>query len=199
MAPPANHARCCVHPSPRHDRGATGRGPGTPDRFLRPGRLNHAIAAAGVRTGRSGSAGPEPGSGPGYRASPDRGPGQAPAVERCLHRLRRHRGQGRTPEQTRYPWAGRDSCPRAPEIFEQYARIAASLMAGCPARSRLPSMRLHPACRFGEHGGRSRGEGDIAPRPGSAAYAFSRPAIYAIRRASISGSRPENGRKPNRS
>ena len=59
---------------------------------------------------------------------------------------------------------------------------------------RLDGQDIH--CRFGRPAAQTRYS---FSRAGGAAYASSRPAISDIRRASISGSRSENGRKPNRS
>ncbi len=88
---------------------------------------------------------------------------------------------------------------RTPEMFGNYARVAASLVTGLPGLVAIAIHAVTFCLPVRGHGGGSRGEGDIAPRAGSAAYASSRPAIPEIRRAGISGSRPENGRKPNRS
>ena len=73
------------------------------------------------------------------------------------------------------------------------ARIEAWVDAR-PKPTRLGGQDIH--CRFGRPAARTRYS---FSRAGGAAYASNRPAISEIRRTSISGSRSENGRKPNRS
>ncbi len=73
-------------------------------------------------------------------AAPDRGPGQAPAVDPALHRLRRHRETGMDPR-----LRGGDKSGQTPaqQVWQAY-RIQASKRGVIPAAPVCDSWRLPP-------------------------------------------------------
>ena len=77
--------------------------------------------------------------------------------------------------------------------------VTVSPAAGLPGPVAIAVCAVAPGLAVWGPGIGLRGADDSGRRAGCAAYASSRPAISDIRRAIISGSRSEKGRKPNRS